>query len=468
MLTLHPDVPHYLQIYENIKNEIIKGKLDVNVKLPSIRSLATLLNVSTTPVETAYQQLVAEGLVESRPRAGYFVNELPSEYLNLETKKSTEQESPAFPTRDTSGYFYDFHISTIDQKAFPLGSWKKVMNDVLADGCLRLDYGEPQGELGLRTQLVNYLRQFRSVHCSPEQIVVAGDQAYLMFILSMLLKRKHTHLANENPGYQLIPSVFRKYGFSILPMPLDEEGIDLKSLLQCKCSLAVVSPSYQFPTGRLMSLEKRLSLLNWAKGQNGYIIEDDYDGEFQYDHKPLPSLQGLSKNTNVIYLGGFSQILAPALGIHYMVLPYELLEEYHRLRMELMLEQPASRLNQLILQAFMEQGYLAKHIRKLRKLYKEKYEKLAGALKTHLGWKVTITGRGAGFHVTITLDDTRTSKELCTLAKNYGVRVIDANAFYMKAPEPLPPSIMIGFAGIPLDQIDQGIKKLAEAWSVES
>lgn len=466
MLTLHPDVPHYLQVYENIKNEIVTGNFHANVKLPSIRSLAALLNISTTPVEAAYQQLIAEGLIESRPRTGYFVNELPSEYLRLETKNSTEKDSlPAFPARDTSRYEYDFHISTIDVKAFPLNNWKKVMNDVVSEGCLRLDYGEPQGELGLRTQLVNYLRNFRGVHCHPDQIVVAGDQAYLMFLLSMLLKGNYKDLAIENPGYQLIPSVFRNNGFSILHMPLDEDGINLNPLLECKCRLAVVSPSHQFPTGRLMSLEKRQSLLNWARNRNGYIIEDDYDGEFQYDNKPLPSLQGLSKNTNVVYLGGFSQILAPALGIHYMVLPYELLTDYHRLRKELMLEQPASRLNQLILQAFMEQGYLAKHIRRLRKLYKEKHARLVAALNTHLGGKVAITGRGAGFHVTITVDDTRTSGELCILAQNNGIRVVDGNAFYVKASEPLPPSIMIGFAGIPLVRIEEGIKKLAEAWS---
>jgi GntR family transcriptional regulator / MocR family aminotransferase len=465
MFTLHPDVPHYLQIYENIKNEIVTGKLTVNSKLPSIRSLAALLNVSTTPVETAYQQLISEGLVESRPRAGYFVNELPSEYLCLEKTNNAKDESLSkFPARDTSSYLYDFHISTIDGEAFPLGNWKAVMNEVLSESQLRLDYGEPQGELGLRTQLVSYLRNFRGVHCHPDQIVVAGDHAYHMFLLSMLLKGDHKELAIENPGYQLIPAIFRKNGFSISHIPLDEEGISLQALQECKCRLAVVTPSHQFPTGRLMSLEKRHALLDWARNRNGYIIEDDYDGEFQYDNKPLPSLQGLSKNTNVIYLGGFSQILAPAIGIHYMVLPYELLEDYHRLRMKLMLEQPASRLNQLILQSFMEQGYLAKHIRRLRKLYKEKHEKLVVALNTHLGGKVAITGKGAGFHVTITVDDTRTSGELCLLAKNNGVRVVDANAFHAAATEPLPPSIMIGFAGIPLDQIEHGIKKLKEAW----
>ncbi|MFE4524505.1 PLP-dependent aminotransferase family protein [Cytobacillus firmus] len=467
MLTLHPNVPHYRQIYENIKNDIINGNLHANVKLPSIRSLAAHLNISTTPVEAAYQQLAAEGLIESRARKGFFVNELPPEYLRLGIRSSPEHESNSlFPARDTpGGYLYDFHISTIEKEAFPLSSWKKITNDVVSDGRLNLNYGEPQGELGLRIQLVHYLRNFRGVHCRPEQIIIAGDQAYLMFLLSMLLKEKYSDLAIENPGYQLIPAVFRKSGFSILPMPLDEDGINIHSLLKCECKLAAVTPSHQFPTGKLMSLEKRHSLLNWARNRNGYIIEDDYDSEFQYDNKPLPSLQGLSENTNVIYLGGFSQILAPAIGIHYMVLPYDLLEDYHRLRIELMLEHPASRLSQFILQSFMEQGYLAKHIRRARKLYKEKHERLVAALETHLGGKVSITGRGAGFHITISVDDSRTSGELCLLAKNKGIRIIDANAFYVKASEPLPPSIMIGFAGILLDQIEPGIKKLAEAWS---
>lgn len=179
MLTLHPNVPHYRQIYENIKNDIINGNLHANVKLPSIRSLAAHLNISTTPVEAAYQQLAAEGLIESRARKGFFVNELPPEYLRLGIRSSPEHESNSlFPARDTpGGYLYDFHISTIEKEAFPLSSWKKITNDVVSDGRLNLNYGEPQGELGLRIQLVHYLRNFRGVHCRPEQIIIAGDQA---------------------------------------------------------------------------------------------------------------------------------------------------------------------------------------------------------------------------------------------------------------------------------------------------
>lgn len=466
MFTLDLTSPHYLQIYENIKNEIISGRMEENHKLPSIRGLAALLNISTTPVELAYQQLQSEGFVESRPRAGFFVQSLPKEYLLLGNKTDKSENPPSnYPSRDAYEYEYDFHISKIDLLNFPIKVWGKIYNEVLIEGSMELDYGNPQGEEGLRKELVGYLKNFRGVHCSPEQIIIAGDQTYLINLLSIILRENgFTQLSVEDPGYRLIPATFQKMGYSISPIQLSAEGINIEYIRNSDTKLIAVTPSYQFPTGKTLSRQGRLTLLNWARNVGGYIIEDDYDGEFNYYKKPLPSLQGLENNNNVIYLGGFSQVLAPALSIHYMILPRPLLDYYNKIRIELMLEQSSSRLHQKTLQLFIERGYLAKHIRKLRKLYKDKHDKLLSSLDIHLGDKITIIGKGSGFHVLVSVHDSRSAHELVSLAKCSRVRVINGDAFYWTDKAPSPPSIMIGFTGVPMDLIDNGIQTLSRAW----
>ncbi|MHC0038063.1 MocR-like pyridoxine biosynthesis transcription factor PdxR [Pseudoneobacillus sp. C159] len=466
MFTLDLSSPHYLQIYENIKKEIIHGTLKKNDRLPSIRELATLLNISTTPVELAYQLLQAEGFIESLPRKGYYVQDLPDDYVQLGIQPNGRESIPnRYPTRDLMNYPFDFHISKIDSSHFPYKPWRKLMNEVLLEGCSELDYGNPQGDEGLRNELVGYLHQFRRVQCSPEQIIIAGDQSYLMFLLSMMLQEEgFTQLAVEDPGYSLIPSTFKRLGYSISPTDLDSEGINIEHVYQSGSKLVAVTPSYQFPTGKKLSIGRRRDLLDWARKVDGYIIEDDYDGEFHYYDEPLPSLQGLDQRDCVIYLGGFSQVLAPGISIHYMVLPVSLLETYHRLRIELMLEHSASRMNQKTLQLFIERGYLAKHIRKLRKVYKEKHDTLIQSLKRHFGSKISILGKNSGFHILVSVHDPRPVNELINLAKEQSIRIINGDVFRRTVPSDTSPKIMIGFAGIPVDRIDKGIEALSQAW----
>ncbi|PLR99257.1 MocR-like pyridoxine biosynthesis transcription factor PdxR [Bacillus sp. T33-2] len=460
---LNTDSPHYIQIYDFIKLEIIKGNLAVNDKLPSIRTLADFLNISTTPVEIAYEHLLSEGLIQSRPRSGYFVQEIPAPYLMLENQ-SAPANDPAglYPYRDRNIYPFDFHMSSNDHTMFPLKVWKKLYNQVLTEECL--GFGDPQGEIGLRNGIASYLYQFRGVKCSPEQIIVAGDQSMLIFILANLLKKDYKDLAIENPGYFLIPSTFSKMGFDIHPIPLESDGLNVDALYKSNSRIVTVTPSYQFPTGKIMTIEKRMKLLQWAQTEKGFIIEDDYDGEFHYYGKPVPALQGLAPDASVVYLGGFSQVLSPAISIHYLVLPKKLVFGYHQLRIELMLEQSASRIHQNVLEMFIEGGFLAKHVRKMRNLYKKKQDALLAAIEKYLKGKVAIESRNGGFHILITVDDQRNAEELVLLAKQKGVRVANGAFYWSKISEEQLPTIMIGFAGIPLDKIDEGIKTLRDAW----
>ncbi|SFK43790.1 MocR-like pyridoxine biosynthesis transcription factor PdxR [Brevibacillus centrosporus] len=459
--------PQYVQLYAYIKNEIVAGRLAEQTRLPSVRKLADLLGLSTTPVEMAYQQLQAEGFILSRHRSGYFVEELPDP--EVKPGAGTGFEGPVGIQRplirDGRNYEYDFHMSQNDFSLFPHTVWRRLYNQTLRlEQQEDLFYGDPQGEPGLRLQIADYLRRYRGVVCSPDQIVIGADQFGLLSLTSLMLKPQHQRFGVENPGYLLYANTFRQHGFEAVPISLQEDGINVSELYESGVQLLAVSPSHQYPRGMIMPISKRLQLLEWARNVNGYIIEDDYDGEFRYHGRPIPSLQGLMPHTNVIYLGGFAQVMAPALCVWYMVLPESLIGVYYELLRETLLEQSSSRLHQRTLQTFMEQGYLEKHVRKMRNVYRKKHDLLAQAVQEHFGDRAVMIGKDAGFHVLLRVDTSRSEKELNKLAIQAGVRASPASFTWLQPPKEMPKEFFLGFAGIPIEKIGPGIKALHEAW----
>lgn len=539
----------YMEIYENIKQEIINGVLTENSRLPSIRKLAEFLAVSATPVELAYQQLIAEGFVESRPRRGYYVAKLPEPYGKLgggniqreaeasghsagwshgqaagldsepATGRSTEQNAgpaarqntgevnwlgagqTARPSArqsagQTSGpsavqtagqtarrsqaqsaeakpvpqpareYTYDFHLSKNDFSLFPFSVWKKLHHQLFRpENAGLLFYGEAQGELGLRTEVAGYLRQFRGVVCAPERIVIAAEQHVLVHHLALLLQTHTDCIAFEDPGYRIIPATFRAAGYRLEPVALDENGLRPDLLRQSAARVVSVSPSHQFPTGMVMPVGRRLELLEWAKMVDGYILEDDYGGEFRYQGRPIPSLQGLVPNDHVIYLGGFSQVLAPDFCIHYMVLPERLAARYHDLRRDIMFEASSSRTHQRVLEQFIKDGYFERHVRRMRNLYRKKNRQLCASIEQHFGEYAVIRGDSAGLHVVLQVCSSLPEADLLRLAQEAGIRVASAAFFWNPPPGTDRKSFMVGFGGIPMDRIDEGIALLKKVWS---
>lgn len=455
--------PQYLQLYDYLKQEIVSGRVPQQTRLPSVRKLADFLSISTTPVEMAYNQLLDEGFIESRPRSGYYVQKLADPYLYLEQAPAVEKRS--LPLQDEREYRYDFHLSKNDFTDFPFQLWRRLFNQLLRQEQKELlFYGNPQGEPGLRREIAKYLRQFRGVVCSPEQIVVSADQYQLLIILSLILGRRCKRVGVENPGYPLFSSTFHQQGLQVVPISLEHDGICLSELYQSNVQMVCVSPSHQFPRGMIMPITKRLQLLEWAKEVDGYIIEDDYDGEFRYHGRPIPSLQGLLPSTNVVYLGGFSQVLAPALCVSYMVLPKNLLDIYADLYWQTLFEQSSSRLHQATLQLFMERGYLAKHVRKMRNSYRKKHDRLLESVEKHFAEKAVIIGKDAGFHVLLQVNSPKTEQELGRLAKEAGIRVSSASFTWADSLECERKEFFLGFGGIDIEQIEPGIKLLHDVW----
>ncbi|WP_312113903.1 MocR-like pyridoxine biosynthesis transcription factor PdxR [Brevibacillus reuszeri] len=457
--------PQYVQLYTAIKNEIVAGKLTEHTRLPSVRKLADLLGLSTTPVERAYQQLLAEGFIQSKPRSGYFVEALPDPEVRsgIDVNGVVQVRRPLL--RDDKKYQYDFHMSENDFTLFPYTDWRRLYHQTLRmEQQEDLFYGDPQGEPGLREQIADYLQRYRGVSCTRDQIVIGADQFGLLSLISLLLGHELQQVAVENPGYLLYANTFRQHGYEVVPISLEEEGISISELYEADARLVVVSPSHQYPRGMIMPVSKRLQLLEWAQTVSGYIIEDDYDGEFRYHGRPIPSLQGLMPNANVIYMGGFAQVLAPAIGVWYMVLPEKLQKSYYNLLRATLLEQSASRLHQRTLQAFMEKGLLEKHVRKMRSHYRKKHDALLDAIQKYFGERASVIGKDAGFHVLLRVNSEKSEAELKQLAIQAGVRTSSASFTWLLPPAVMPKEFFLGFAGIPLEQIEQGVEVLYQAW----
>ncbi len=459
--------PVYIALYEAIKRDIIGGKLAPNDHLPSIRALANHLSLSTTPVETAYQQLLAEGFIENLPRRGYYVTHLPDSYGKLALGEYPQ--SPANGVASgmaDSVYAYDFHMAKNDFTPFPVTTWKRLLNHTIRDEYAELlFYGDPQGERGLREELATYLGRFRGVVCRKEQIVIGAEQHLLMNYLAVMLKEVSLGIAVENPCYPLIPSTFQAQGYQVLPLTDADKGISSLKLHRTTARIVAVSPSHQFPSGRVMPFQERIALLEWAKENQAYIVEDDYGGELRYHGQPVPALQGLDPTANVIYVGGFSQILAPDICIHYLVLPEALIEPYHRIRRKLMFELSSSRLYQRTLQRFMEQGYFEKHVRKMRNLYRRKNRVLSDALNVRFKGKGEVINGETGMHLILKLQASLAEQEMVKAVQPYGIRVAAASPFYSGGiPQTRERSFIIGFGGIALERIEEGVSLLRELW----
>ncbi|ATF15593.1 PLP-dependent aminotransferase family protein [Brevibacillus brevis X23] len=458
------DEPQYVQLYAYLKKEIVAGRLAVSSKLPSVRKLADLLGLSTTPVEMAYQQLLAEGFIQSKPRSGYYVEKLPDPEVKPGAGASAQTIHRPM-VRDEREYVYDFHLSRNDFSLFPTMIWRRLYNETLhIERQENLFYGDPQGEAGLRKQIADYLHRYRGVACSPNQVVIGAGQFGLLSLICLMVKPQFQRIGVENPGYLLFANTFRQHGYDVVPISLTEDGISVSELYESGVGLAAVSSAHQYPRGMIMPISKRLQLLEWAKNVGGYIIEDDYDGEFRYHGRPIPSMQGLLPDANVIYMGSFAQVLAPAIGIWYMVLPESLLDTYHNLLRETLLEPSSSRLHQRTMEAFMEKGYFEKHVRKMRKLYRKKHDALLLAVQKHFGDRATVIGADAGFHVLLRVNSERSEEELKKRAIQAGVRASAASFTWLVPPNPLPKEFFLGFAGIPLEKIEPGIEALSQAW----
>lgn len=456
-------VPLYVQLYEYIKKEIRKGSLKQGVKLPPKRILAQNLGVSQNTVHTAYEQLTAEGYVESKLRVGLFVKEL--EERPLPAQQFHDESNVFKKTREEYRYKIDFCPRDVDRDGFPYSTWKK-----LTVQCLTLDQsellftGEPQGEVCLREEIAKYLYQSRGVRCTSDQIVIGAGTQYLLILLSMIMGKEYP-FAIEDPGYNRTRKVLEDLSRDIYPIPIDEEGVRVDALRETPSRVIYVTPSHQYPIGIIMSISRRLELLRWSEEKDGYIIEDDYDTEFRYKGQPVPSLQSMDSVGRVIYMGTFSKSLIPSIRISYLVLPPILVEKY--LNHFILYKQTVSRIHQEVLTLFMRDGAWTRHINKMRTLYRRKHALLLNAIDRHLGKSVEIIGEKSGLHVLLRVMNDMSEECLIQTARDNGIKVYPTSIYCSTNKRiGVSPLIMIGFGGLTEFQIEEGVQVLKRAWDL--
>lgn len=447
----------YEQIYDHIKREIREGKLLYNEKLPSTRLLAEYLQVSRSTVDLAYEQLLSEGYIESRPYRGFFVCRMEELYDFQAQNMETEEKEPISAPK----YRYDFSPNGVELNGFPFGTWKKITKETLIDDRKEMfALGHPQGDRELRTTICHYLHTSRGVNCSPEQIVIGAGNDYLLLLLEKILGRRRS-VALENPTYKRAYRIFQSFAYDVRTVPMDENGMCVDALYECGADLAYVMPSHQFPTGIVMPIGRRLELLKWAaQEEHRYLIEDDYDSEFRYRGKPIPSLQASDRAGKVIYIGTFSKAIAPAIRVSYMVLPPELLACYRRQCM--FFSSTVSRIDQSILNVFIRDGAFERHLNKMRKIYKSRHDALLGACRTYLDG-MEISGENAGLHLLLHYKGNRTEKELLETAAENGIKLYGMSETYIgRLPENWQPTLILGYAGLHETEIEAGVKMLAD------
>ena len=453
--------PLHDKIYNQIRKQILSGELPPYTKLLSIRNLSVELSVSRNTVEYAYQQLYAEGYIHSKPRSGYYVSLIDPEFRS--TPPHYIGNSPEIVPEDRKKYSFNFHPACLSPESFPVNLWRKLYIDCLKEDPKQLSlYSQPQGDFALRCEIQSYLARSRGVCCDAQQIIVCSGLQDSLSIIASILREHHSTFAMEDPGHFIPKAVFRNHAFSLTPVPVNSDGLDLESLHSTNSTVVYVTPSHQFPLGYVMPVAKRIELIDWAETVGGVIIEDDYDSELRYHGKPIPALQGLYPQGNIVYVGTFSKVLSPALRVSYMVLPYRLLTMYRRLFRDYSTN--VSLLDQRTLYRFMQQGYFERHLRKMRTVYKKKHDALIQSIHHHFGSQATIIGQGAGLHVILELvGNSLNEEELINRAQEKDVRLFPLSTTYLHNSKKHC-QIMLGFGSMSNHEIDRGIELLYEAW----
>ena len=461
----------YEQIYEYIADEIREGKLLSGEKLPSTRSLAEYLQVARSTVELAYDQLASEGYIESVPYRGYYICRVEELYrigtsgggLRSEKKGAGQEDGqPGQKDSRTARYFdIDFSPNAIDMNLFPFGTWRKITRDILSGDRKELfALGEPRGDLELRKTVCRYLHASRGVNASPEQIIVGAGNDYLLLLLQYILGRGIT-AAFENPSYRRAFRIFSSFAARMVTVPSDENGIRVDGLLASGANVAYVMPSRQFPTGTVMPIGRRTELLRWASSaEDRYLVEDDYDSEFRYRGKPIPSLQSADTAGRVIYIGTFSKSVAPAIRISFMVLPERLMEAYEKNCS--FFSSTVSRIDQTILNEFILSGAFERHLNRMRKAYREKHDLLLDCLQPLLN-RYRLSGEYAGLHVLLTSRVPAGEEELLERAAACGVRIYGLKEAALAPFETDYATVLLGYGGLDQERIREGIRRLDAA-----
>lgn len=469
--------PLYLQIYRSLRQAILTGQLKADLRLPSTRDMAKLFSVSRNTVMEAVQQLISEGYLETSIGSGTRVtSNLPDDILWKEvalphddttgTVKRTISPRGELFSRLRLNMPHDrnphrvFSAGTPDLDAFPFDVWSKLIARHYREGDSRLVEYNLMSRAGyppLLEAIADYARSAGAVRCEPDQIVITNGGRHAIFLASMVLLNPGDKAWMEEPGHPGIRLLLQAAGAQVIPVPVDERGLNIDAGIAAApdARIVVVTPR-QVPVGSTMSLKRRVDLLNWANQNDAWIIEDDYDQEFNYIGHPLMSMQGLDANRRVIYVGTFSKSMFPGLRLGYMIVPPDLVQALTALRALIDVQSPF--VAQSALNDFIREGHFSRHVRRMRSLYAERRTHLLMLLERHLGDIVTLGGEDTGIQMTAWLPDSVSDLEICAQGEAEGLDLVPASRFFMGTAR--RNGLVLGYSGARLEHLTEGVQIL--------
>lgn len=453
----------YQQLYEYIKNEINCDNLKGGDKLPSKRSLASHLKISSITVENAYAQLAAEGYIYSIPKSGFFVEKGIS-HVSSKIKNNT-----IFPITKNNvaenHYKYDFSTSGVDTSCFPFSVWAKLLRSVLSDESEKiLQKVDSKGAPELRNAIADHLYNFRNISISPENIIIGAGTEYLTSLIMLLLGHNKCY-AVENPGYERTYRLFKRSTDNTAVISQDSYGISINELRESSADIVHTTPSHHFPLGSIMPISRRKELLEWAyETEDRIIIEDEYDSEFRFTGKPIPSLYSLDTQERIIYINTFTKTLAPSMRISYMILPKPLMNRFNT---ELdFCSNTVPLFEQLTLARFISDGFFERHINRIKKIYRIRRDILISLLKDNLPQKsIEISGENSGLHFLIKFNSSAKEKQFVDAAADNEICVHGLSEFYQQQSSyDGAPCIVIGYTQLSTEDIKRASTLLSNAW----
>lgn len=456
-------LPLYEHLYRCIRADILGGVLATDERLPSKRALAEHLHLSVITVENAYQQLEAEGYVYTRPKRGFFA--APVEQA---PRPAAAAPIPAEPP--ARAWRLDLRSNRVDGSRFPVSTWARLTRQVLSEGGASILSPTPhQGLPALRQAIADDLRDFKGMAVSPEQIVVGAGAEYLYLLLAQLLNGgclagRQAVFAVEDPGYPKLRQVYAKCGAACVPVPIDRQGMSLRALEASGANVIHISPTHHYPTGIVTPIGRRQALLRWAEQAGGVIIEDDYDSEFRFAGRPIPTLQSIDSRGLVIYMNTFSQTISPSMRVGFMVLPPRLLERYRRELDFYACTVPA--LEQHVLARFLSGGHYEQHLSRMRKEYRARRAAVIEAFQNSaFAERVTVAEQAAGLHFLLRLDTERPDEELRRRAEALDVR-LGFLSEYAAVPSPhFAHTLVVNYAGLEPARLNASMSLLAEVFA---
>ncbi|MBB6186851.1 PLP-dependent aminotransferase family protein [Rhodanobacter sp. MP7CTX1] len=475
-LDVKSETPMYHQLSDWFRRAILDGQLRPGQRVPSSRNLATELKISRVPVLSAYEQLYAEGYLETFVGAGTCVaRSIPDETLKPANTKSRSAPSetagqPAprrtsrraalmhAPAQSWLNNLGAFRVGVPALDHFPAGVWSKLVNRHSRQPRDTMVYGDPMGYLPFREAIAEYLGAVRAVRCDASQILVTtGSQQGLQIAAHVLLDPKE-RVWMEEPGYPGAHQAFTTAGAQMIPVPVDQEGLDVPwGIRRGRAAHAVyVTPSHQFPLGTTLSATRRMQLLSWAVHNGAWIIEDDYDSEYRFGGRPIASLQGLDTDARVIYVGTFSKVMFPSLRLGYVVVPKDLVPAFSAVRDAA--DTFSSTLYQVVMTDFIREGHFARHIRRMRVLYMERRATLVEAIANQMGDRLEVIGAEAGMQLVALLPHGVDDEAVARKAAKVGVSARPLSRCYLNPPA--RGGLILGYGGANTDEIREGIRKL--------